>query len=274
MERRSTACWIRVIATLLSIIMAGLASSCGTGNTPGTHRPEPSSVRTIEQVLAAKDGTDVFVRGVLVATGAGEDRKTVLASVLLESYPPQAGGAALPLAGLDPGSIVGLSSTAGHPESPQVTWSDFWLVLRGVMSGGELQVKEVPRVIAATVADARLRFSPVSEPVASGETAWWALDLTNTGLAPLQVTFSSGQRVEVVLSRNGVEQYRWSAGKAFDLAIQTVTLQPGDILPVVVNDILPVEPGEYELQATMTGTLDAGGASQPLPALSGTITVY
>ena len=254
--------------------MATLASGCGTGNTPGTDEPQPSSVRTIEQVLEARDGTEVFVRGALVATSSGEDQKIVLASVLLESYPPQAGGATLPLVGLDPGSIVGLSSTADQPGAPQVTWSDFWLVLRGVMSGGELQVNGVPRVIEAAVGGATLRFSPVSEPVTKGDTAWWALDLTNTGSTPLLVTFSSGQRVEVVLSRNGVEQYRWSAGKAFDLAIQTITLQPGDILPVVVNDTLPVEPGEYDLQATMTGTLDVGGASRPLPVLSGTITVY
>ena len=274
MARRWIACSIPVIATFLSITVAGFASGCGTGNTPGTGRPEPAAVRTIEQVLEVKDGTEVFVRGAIVATGTGADQKTVLASVLLESYPPQAGGATLPLVDLDSGSIVGLSSTAGHPEAPQVTWSDFWLVLRGVMSGGELQVKEVPRVITTAVGSAKLRFSPVSEPVTQGETAWWALDLTNAGSTPLLVTFSSGQRIDVVLSQNGIERYRWSAGKAFDLAIQTITLQPGDILPVVVNDTLPVEPGVYELQATMTGTLDAAGAAQPLPALSGTITVY
>jgi hypothetical protein len=263
-----------VVTALLALLVASLVSGCGAANTPGTGRPEPSSVRTIEQVVDAKDGTEVFVRGALVATGTGVDQRTMLASVLLESYPPQAGGATLPLVGLDPGSIVGLSSTAGHPEAPQVTWSDFWLVLGGVMSGGELQVKEVPRVVEAAVGDAKLRFSPVSEPVTKGETAWWALDLTNTGSTPLLVTFSSGQRVDVVLSRNGVEQYRWSAGKAFDLAIQTITLQPGDVLPVVVNDTLPVEPGVYDLQARMTGAVDIGSASQPLPALSGTITVY
>jgi hypothetical protein len=274
MARRWTARSIPVVATLLSIALASLASGCADANTTGTGRPQPSSVRTVEQVLDAKDGAGVFVKGALVATGTGVDQNALLASVLLESYPPQAGGATLPLVGLEPGSIVGLSSTAGHPGAPQVTWSDFWLVLRGVMSAGELQVSGVPRVIEAAVGGAKLRFSPVSEPVTKGDTAWWALDLTNRGSAPLLVTFSSGQRVDVVLSRNGIEQYRWSAGKAFDQAIQTITLQPGDILPVVVNDILPVEPGEYDLQATMTGTLDAGGASQPLPALSGTITVY
>ena len=66
---------------------------------------------------------------------------------------------------------------------------------------------------------------------------WWAFDLENTGMEPLDLSFSSGQRADVVLSREGVEEYRWSADKAFTEAIETVTIAPGEILPIVMNDV-------------------------------------
>jgi hypothetical protein len=265
---------VAAITTLVLLGVALLASGCGSGQASGPDRPRPDDVRTIEEAQAAKSGTELYVRGALVATGAGSDLKIVLATVLLESYPPQAGGSTLPVEGLDLGSIAGLSSTVDRPEVSLVTWSDFWLVLGGVVSDGALKVNEVPQVIEADLGEAHARFSPVSEPLESGETVWWAFDLTNRGEIPLEVTFSSGQQVEVVLAQNGVEKYRWSAGKAFDQAIHTITLQPGAVLPVVVNDALQVAPGEYDFTATLTGAIASGATREPLPALTGKITVF
>jgi len=219
-------------------------------------------------------GQTIKVGGALVATGTGSEQRIVLASILLDSYPPQPAGATLTVEGLDLDSIVGLNSTVAQPELAVVTWSDFWVVLDGEISEGILRVKEVPQVIETAAADIRVRFSPVSEPMASGDTVWWVFDVKNDGSSPLELTFSSGQKADVVLSQAGVQKYRWSDGKAFDQAIQTVTVEPGGVLPVVLNDTLQVAAGEYEVTATISATKGGETGGEPLPPLTGRITIF
>jgi hypothetical protein len=244
---------------------------CGTAE-PGKG---DGAVVTIEQALATGPGKLVKVKGAVIAT----EGRVVLASVLLESYPPQAGGPTLPVKGLDLDSLVGLSSTADQPDLAQVTWSDYWVVLEGVIEDGMLAVRKTPRVIETTSAGVRVRFSPVSEPLVAGESLWWAFDIENTGTTPLDVIFSSGQKGEVVLTQDGVEKYRWSAGKAFTEAIETVALQPGKVLSASLNDTARVAPGEYELTAVVTAAVGpvggpgSPGSAIPLPELETAITV-
>ncbi len=261
-------------AVLLLVIATAVVSACGSTPGDGGGTPEPPAVLSIEEALAVDPGQDVSVQGSLVATGSGADQKMVLASVLLESYPPQAGGATLPLEGLDLDSIVGLSSTIGQPELAPVTWSDFWLVLSGPVTDGTLKVEGTPQVFEASAGDVRVRFSPVSEPIKTGEPVWWAFDVKNGGSAPFSLTFSSGQRADVVLSQNGVEKYRWSDGKSFTQAIETVMIKPGDTLPVVLNDTLQVAPGEYDFVATVTGAAGSQTGGAPLPEIIGKISVF
>src|SRR5256885_17031198 len=58
-----------------------------------------------------------------------------------------------------------------------------------------------------------------------------ALTAVNTAGAPVSVTFTSGQRFDLVIRRpRGDAVWRWSHDKAFIQVIQTLTLQPGDRL--------------------------------------------
>lgn len=257
---------ILVVAVLcLLTIVPGAFAGCGTAGLGegGT------VVLTIEQALAADPGQLIKVQGTVVATGT----EVVLASLLLESYPPQAGGATLPVKDLDLEELVGLSSTAGQPELAQVTWSDYWVVLEGVINDGVLDVQKTPRVVEATSGEVRVRFSPVSEPLVAGDQVWWAFDVKNVGMTPLDLTFSSGQRGDVILTQDGMEEYRWSAGKAFTEAIETVTIKPGIALSIVLNDKVQVAPGEYDLTATITAAAGPENALAALPELRTAVTV-
>jgi hypothetical protein len=277
---RAAAFLLVLTAVLSSVLACGQVSpGGGTPSTTGgttvsttvsTTGPVEEAVLTVEEALTSEEGKVVNVRGAIVSAGG----RTVLASALAESYPPQPGGAILPVTGLDLGSLVGLSSTVGQPGLAETIWSDYWLVLKGVIADGVLQVQDIPRVEEDTsVEGLRLRFSPVSEPIASGDPVWWALDVTNTGQAAVHITFSSGQRGDVILGQGGVDRYTWSEGKFFTQAIETVTLDPGGTLPVVLNDTLSVPAGDYQLTARVTATLGPEGSAAPLPDLVTTLTV-
>jgi hypothetical protein len=251
--------------------MALVATSlvgCGgeEGGTNGDGDSSPVAV-SIEQALAGEDGRSVSVRGYLVATADGVE----LASALLESYPPQAGGAALPVTGLDLGALVGLSSTTGGSGLGAVTWSDYPITLQGVIEAGALEVKEVPHSVEETAGELRVRFCLPEEPLISGETTWWVFDVTDSSGGSVDLTFSNGQMGEVVLSQDGVEKYRWSDGKLFTEAIRIDTIEPGDTVAYIFNDILQVAPGQYDLTAGIVAS--AGDDGTRLPELTIKVTV-
>ncbi len=254
------------VATLLAAsVFAALAPGCGGSGGVA----DASEVVSIEQALASKDGTLVRVRGHVVATEA----TVALADALLESYPPQAGGAVLPVTGLDLADLVGLSSTAAQPELAQVSWTDYLVTLEGVIEAGTLEVDAAPRAVEGSTAEAKVRFSLPVEPLVSGEVAWWVFDVSNVTGGPLDVTFASGQICEVVLSQAGVEKYRWSKGKAFAEVIMVDTLESGGTMPYVFNDIIGVPPGDYDLTASVTASVGNTGGGRALPELVTTVTV-
>ncbi len=99
----------------------------------------------------------------------------------------------------------------------------------------------------------------------AGETIEVALSAANAGSAPVSVTFTSGQRFDLVIRRpRGDEVWRWSHDKAFIQVIQTVTLQPGESLsfriPWGQRDYQGrrVDPGPYEAVAVFMGRTDTG----------------
>jgi hypothetical protein len=196
-----------------------------------------------------------------------------LASALLESHPPQAGGAILPVKGLDLAALVGLRSTAGQPGVAVVTWSDFAVVLKGVVKNGTLEVESVPRVIEAGNAAVKVRFSAPVEPLVSGETVWWVFDVTNVRSGDLELTFADGQTAEVLLAQSGEEKYRWSEGKAFIETIRVDTIEPGGTASYVLNDLLRIAPGDYDLKAVVTASAGPEGATSELPQVVTTIKV-
>ncbi len=259
---------ILLVVAVLILVFALPSEPPGTSSTTQAGSGS-GAVLTVDQALVAEEGQDLNVQGAVLAAGG----KTVLASALAESFPPKAGGAILPLQGLDLTSLVGLSTSAGQAGMAEATWSDYWLTLRGVIKAGVLHVSGTPRVVEDTSSIVGLRFSPVSEPVESGDQAWWALDVTNTGTTSVDVKFSSGQRGDVILRQGDVTAYEWSEGKTFTQAEETVTLQPGKSLSIVLNDLLNVPAGEYDVFARVTAMVGQPGAEAPLPDIATTLTV-
>jgi hypothetical protein len=264
-----TAAVILLVAAVLIFVYA--FTSGPSGSSPGTQAAAGSGVvLTVDEALVAEEGQDLDVQGAVLATGG----QTVLASTLAESLPPQAVGATLPLQGLDLKSLVGLSTTAGQSGVAEATWSDYSLTLHGVIRKGVMHVQGTPRVVEDSSDSVVLRFSPVSEPIASGDQVWWAMDVTNAGTTPINVVFSSGQRGDVVLSQGDVAKYAWSDGKTFTQAVETVTLQPGKSLPVVLSDPLTLPPGQYDVAAQVTALAGPAGSEAPLPDIVTTLTIH
>ena len=264
-----TAAILLVIAAVVVFTFALTGSSGGQGSGIPTG-PASSVVLTVDQALVAEAGQDIKVSGYIVSTGG----KTVLASALAESNPPQAGGATIALTGLDPNALVGLSSSAGQAGLADVTWSDYTLVLEGVVVSGVFQVRATPPVEEATSGDIKVRFSPVSAPVGSGDQVWWAMDVVNTGQAPVDLTFSDSQRGDIILDQGDADLYTWSASKGFTQEVLTVTLQPGKSFPVVLNDTQSVPPGTYNLTARIMGMVGPADTAAPLPEIVTTLVVH
>ena len=154
--------WASIVMAA-SLILAVTIAGCGSGQGAGSTTISAGAtggVLTIAQALLAERGSTISVRGLLLAPSGGDVSQMVLSSALLESYPPQAGGATIGLKGLDLEDLVGLSSTSDRPDLAQATWSDYSMVLGGVIKDGALEVQTIPRVVEGTAVGAAIRFSP------------------------------------------------------------------------------------------------------------------
>jgi hypothetical protein len=260
-----TAALVLVVAAVAIFVVAFNGKPGGSATTV----PAGSGVvLTVDEALTAEAGQPLNVEGAILSTGG----QTVLASGLSESSPPQAAGTTMPVKGLDLSKLVGLSSTGA---GGGVTWSDYSPVLQGVVKNGALEVNGIPRVIEDTSIDnVKIRFSPVSEPINSGDQIWWVFDVTNTGTVPMNVVFPSGQRGDLILSQGEEDKYAWSDGKVFTQAEQTETLQPGKSLSIVLSDTLTLEPGTYDVAAQVNATIGPAGEESPPPDLETTITIH
>lgn len=97
-----------------------------------------------------------------------------------------------------------------------------------------------------------------TEPLRARAPVTWTLGVRNAGQEPVTLTFSSGQRGEVVLSQGAAVRYRWSKGKAFTQAFGEMSIEPGQAeFFELKDDTLDVQPGQYDLVAT--------SRSQPSP---------
>jgi hypothetical protein len=83
------------------------------------------------------------------------------------------------------------------------------------------------------------------------------LTLRNTA-EPIQLTFPSGQSYDLVIrNEKGDILYRWSDGKAFTLAIRTLTFGPGELnfliqVPLATPDGKPFPQGRYLAEAWLS----------------------
>jgi hypothetical protein len=124
-----------------------------------------------------------------------------------------------------------------------------------------------------------LAFGFRPDPLQPSAPVAWDFTVTNVSGELVTMTFSSGQDGEVVLLQGGAEKYRWSQGRVFTQAIRTKDLAPGESLSFSLDDTLPVEPGSYELVASVASdpapapaqrTVTVGSSSSPEPSPGGT----
>ena len=174
-----------------------------------------------------------------------------ICDVMLESYPPQCGEPSVKLLDLIPGSVVALQSS-GDAALADVSWIDYTATVAGnrEASGLSSVVLSDPvyssgsEGVVLRVADLGLKDR---EPVT------WPFDLTNRTDTSLTLTFSDGQRVEVTLSDDSGEVYRWSDDLFFTQTIERVDLPAGTTLPYIVRaDPIDLPPGEYTAKAWVT----------------------
>ena len=98
---------------VFAVVFAGCASDGGSGGT--TEPPTttvPSAPITVDQLVARSAATPITVSGLLIT----QDGVVKLCELILESYPPQCGGAFVELTGIDVAAQEGAQTVEG------VTW--------------------------------------------------------------------------------------------------------------------------------------------------------
>jgi hypothetical protein len=91
----------------------------------------------------------------------------------------------------------------------------------------------------------------VAEPLRPGPVTW---EVTLSAAEALELSFPDAQRAEVSLSRGGEVVYQWSRSQMFSQELGEESLGAGDQLTFELEDVLEVDPGEYELEASITAT--------------------
>jgi hypothetical protein len=95
-----------------------------------------------------------------------------------------------------------------------------------------------------------------TEPLKARAPVTWTIQVRNAGQEAVTLTFGSGQRGDVVLAQGAAERYRWSKDKAFTQALIEVSIGPGQAESFEMkDDTLEVEPGQYDLVASLKSQL-------------------
>ena len=104
----------------------------------------------------------------------------------------------------------------------------------------------------ATTGEGGLTLQVGYGPLRAGAPVAWELVVANRGDQGVTLVFASGQDGDVVLARDGQERYRWSLDRSFTQALREVPLPAGATRTFTLEPgPLAVEPGEYELEATL-----------------------
>ena len=93
----------------------------------------------------------------------------------------------------------------------------------------------------------------VPDPLAVGEVVF-TVTVENRTASDVTLEFSSGQRADVQLLRDGEPAYTWSAARSFIQSLGEETIPAGETVELPLDDVLEVDPGVYELVATVTAT--------------------
>lgn len=85
----------------------------------------------------------------------------------------------------------------------------------------------------------------VSVSVGTGR-ARFALSVANGGVDPVELTFRDAGRADFAVIEDGTERWRWSDGRMFAQAQETVELAPGETFDIQAEWSDP-KSGTYEL---------------------------
>lgn len=170
---------------------------------------------------------------------------------VLESYPPQCGEPSVQLHDLDPSDVVALMSAEGQQVTP-FFWTDYVASVEG--SSGTVGLSDV--VVTDPVHEIEqegLTLRTADLGIVVGEPAVWPFDLTNNTDDDVALTFTSGQRMELTLSDDTGEVYRWSGDMFFTQVIEEVHLPAGGTFPYVLTaEPTDIPPGVYAATAWVT----------------------
>ena len=84
----------------------------------------------------------------------------------------------------------------------------------------------------------------------SGETATFALGITNTTNVPIDITYPTGQQADFTVRRGDQVLWRWSEGQMFTQAVVQDQLGPGETRRFE---------GQWEFPANLSGEFVATG---------------
>lgn len=170
---------------------------------------------------------------------------------MLESYPPQCGRPSTKLLDLDPESVVALMSPSDPTFAP-VSWTDYGATATGTPTHDGLTDVLIADPVYEGHSDGFV-LRVVDLGLATNEPNSWPFDLTNATDEDMALTFSDGQRIEVTLSDESGEVYRWSDGMLFTQAIAEIDLPAGSTFPFVLNaDPTGLSAGTYTAKAWVT----------------------
>lgn len=93
----------------------------------------------------------------------------------------------------------------------------------------------------------------VPDPLTPGEVDFTVV-VENRSDDHVTLEFPSGQRADVQLLDDGEVVYTWSAARSFIQALGEETVPAGEHIEFELDDVFDVEPGGYELVATVTAT--------------------
>lgn len=203
-------------------------------------------------VLAACGGQD---SGTESETASGfmfiDPTESHLCESMLESYPPQCGDPSVQLLDLDPETVVALMSPADQQVAP-FFWTEYVLGVEGISGTSGLSEVVLTDPVYAS-GDDGLVLRTADLGIVVGDPVIWPFDFTNGTDSDITLTFSSGQRMDLTMSNENGEVYRWSDDMMFTQAIEEVTLPVGATLPHTLSaESINLPPGTYSAKAWVT----------------------
>jgi hypothetical protein len=94
--------------------------------------------------------------------------------------------------------------------------------------------------------------------VPAGRPVTFAVVVENRGAQTTPLVFATGQSFDLVISRDGREVWRWSAGQVFSQAVRNEEMRPGErraeriTWPGTDQQGQALEPGTYEARGLLT----------------------